>query len=162
MLFSTLSFPFLLYLDTESQKSLALDLLEVLRQAGLLRVADSKDELCVKLPILWQAPLCGDLLVDDGVVVLEVGAEAFGLESGPEDELVHGVGLLCPVAELVGVGWVGFLLGLDGWAVGEEENLLKMIWLVLVQRDQLQMLHRGGMKRRNRNGKNGLQFHMRP
>ena len=41
------------------------------------------------------------LVVDEGVVVLQVGAEAGVAESGPEDELVDGRRVLGPLAELV-------------------------------------------------------------
>lgn len=48
-------------------------------------------------------PLGLGLLVNDGVVVLKVGAQSFGLKSGPEEVLVHGIGLNGPAREVRGV-----------------------------------------------------------
>lgn len=42
-----------------------------------------------------------NLLVDDRVVMLQIGAETLGLERDPESELVHAAGLLGPGAEMV-------------------------------------------------------------
>lgn len=50
----------------------------------------AKDELSGELPRRRDGPLLLDLLVDEGVVVLEVGAQAFGFEGGPDCELEHG------------------------------------------------------------------------
>lgn len=64
----------------------------------------AKDELGPEFPVERDLPVLCGLGVDDGVVVLEVGAEAFGFEGDPEGVLVHGVCLLGPVAEVVGIG----------------------------------------------------------
>lgn len=98
---------------------------DLVLRAGLAGLA-TEDELGVELPVRGDLPLSGNLLVDQGVVVLEVGADgALGLERGPDDELEHGVRLRRPAGELVGVhGEVGLLL-LDGLLILEEENLLK-------------------------------------
>lgn len=50
----------------------------------------AKDELGLELPLLRDVPVGLCLLVNDGVVVLEVGGAAFGLEGGPEVVLGHG------------------------------------------------------------------------
>lgn len=57
--------------------------------AGTLGVT-TEDKLSLQLPLLVDVPVSLCLLVDDGVVVLEVGGAAFGLEGGPEVVLVHG------------------------------------------------------------------------
>lgn len=88
---------------------------------ALLQTA--KDELRLEGPLQGDAPDLAGLLVGQRVVVLQVGAEAFGFESGPGGELVHGGGVLAPVGELVGVlGELG-LQGLDGLGVLVEEDL---------------------------------------
>ena len=55
--------------------------------AGLASAA-AKDELGVELPGGGDLPGLGDLGVDQGVIVLEVGTETLGLESGPDGELL--------------------------------------------------------------------------
>ena len=49
-------------------------------------------------------PLLGHGLVDDGVVVLQAGADAGCGEGGPHRVLVHGVGVFGPHGEVGGVG----------------------------------------------------------
>lgn len=44
----------------------------------------TEDELSVELPRSGDVPLLLDALVDQGAVVLEVGAETFGLKGGPD------------------------------------------------------------------------------
>lgn len=78
-----------------------------------LTVPVAKDELGVELPGDRDLPGFGNLLVDDRVVVLEVGTETLGLEGGPEEELLDGVGLVGPDGEAVGV---------DGELVGKFVN----------------------------------------
>jgi hypothetical protein len=67
---------------------LAKDLEAVLeRSKGLLKRAASggtKDELGVELPVGGDVPGVLDLLVDQRAVVLQVGAEAFRGEGGPD------------------------------------------------------------------------------
>ena len=83
----------------------------------------TEDELRLERPLQGDVPDLAGLLVGQGVVVLQVGAEAFGFEGGPGGELVHGGGVLAPVGELVGVlGELG-LEGLDGGGVFVEEDL---------------------------------------
>lgn len=50
--------------------------------------ATAEDELGIELPGGGDLPGLGDLGVDEGVVVLEVGTETLGLESGPDGELL--------------------------------------------------------------------------
>lgn len=120
-----------LVLSTENLDPL-LNRLECLWQTRFLGQTLAKHQLCIELPVLGDAPLRGDLGVDDGVVMLQVGTEALGLEGGPEHDLVHGGGLLGPVVELVGVGGVGLLLLADGGAVVEEEDLLSYVSILLL------------------------------
>ena len=63
------------------------------------------------------------LRIDKRVVMLEVCAEAFELEGGPDGELGHGVGLGGPAGELVGVEGEVVLHFLDAGAGLEEEDL---------------------------------------
>lgn len=91
--------------------------------AGLVALLAAKDELGVELPVRRDVPLRGDLLVDERVVVLQVGAQALGLEGDPQRVLQHGVGLGRPQGELVGVHGEGGLLLLDRLRVLEEEDL---------------------------------------
>jgi hypothetical protein len=60
--------------------------------------------------------------------MLEVGAEALGLESSPGGDLVRAAGLGRPLWEAVCIRGELVLEALGGWAVGEEEDL----WVVLV------------------------------
>lgn len=55
--------------------------------------------------------------------MLEVGAQAFGFESGPDGELGDGIGLRGPDGELVGVEGEFGLEAADDGAVVEEEDL---------------------------------------
>lgn len=83
----------------------------------------TKDELRLERPLQGNVPDLAGLLIGKGVVVLQVGAEAFGFEGGPGGELVHGGGVLRPVWELVGVlGELGLEV-LDGGGVLVEEDL---------------------------------------
>ena len=81
--------------------------------------------MSVKLPVLRNVPLSSDLGVDKWAVVLEIAAQSFGFERGPDGELVHRIGLGGPEGELVGVGGEGFLHFCDGGARLEEEYLLR-------------------------------------
>lgn len=104
------------------KQPLVVCLLELL--LAWLACAAAKDELASQLPLERDAPLLGSLLVDDGVVMLEVGTEAFGLERDPQRVLVHSVGVLRPVAEVVGVERELLAEVLDGLRVLVEENLV--------------------------------------
>lgn len=90
--------------------------------AGLASLA-AEDELGAQSPLLGHVPLLLDLAVDDGVVVLEVGAEALGLEAGPQRELVHGGGVLGPGGEVLSVKGELALELLDRLGVLKEEDL---------------------------------------
>ena len=86
----------------------------------------TEDELRLER-LQGDVPDLAGLLVGQGVVVLQVGAEAFGFEGGPGGELVHGRGVLRPVGELVGVlGELGLEV-LDGGGVLVEEDLWEMV-----------------------------------
>lgn len=56
--------------------------------------------------------------------MLEIGTQTLGFECGPDGVLVHAVGLDGPDGEAVCVQGKLLLHALDGWAVGEEEDLL--------------------------------------
>ena len=64
-----------------------------------------------------------DLLIDQGVIMLQVDAKPFGFERGPQHVLVHAVCLLGPAGEFVFVGFEFFLEGADGGCVFVEEDL---------------------------------------
>ena len=83
----------------------------------------TEDELRRQRPLQWDVPDLAGLLLRQRVVVLQVGAEAFGFESGPCGELVHGGSVLRPDGELVGVDRELGLEGLDGRGVLVEEDL---------------------------------------
>ncbi|KAH9874165.1 hypothetical protein IAQ61_004794 [Plenodomus lingam] len=84
-------------LSAVNKQPLAMSRLKMLLPS--LASTSTKDELSPELPLKRNVPLLSGALVDDGVVVLKVGAQAFGLERDPEVVLVHGVGVLGPVAE---------------------------------------------------------------
>jgi hypothetical protein len=110
-----------LLLSTVDKQPLALDLLELL----LARLAGTatEDQLAAELPLKGDVPVISSLLVNEGVVVLQVGAEALSLESRPQGELVHGVGVLAPVAEVVCVQGELLAKVLDGLSGFVEEDL---------------------------------------
>ena len=70
-----------LVLGTVNEETL-LEGLESLLASLASRLA--KDQLTLETPHLWDVPGCCDLLVDQRVVVLQVGAETFCLESCPD------------------------------------------------------------------------------
>jgi hypothetical protein len=80
-------------------------------------------QLCAELPVLRNVPCICDLLVDQWVVVLEVGAKSFLLESSPDSVLVHSVGMTGPEWELVGIDRELLLHSGNCGAVDEEEDL---------------------------------------
>ena len=69
-------------------------------------------------------PLGLCLLVNDRVVVLEVGTQSLGLEGGPDGVLVHTAGLRGPGWETVSVDGELVLVVLDNSAVFKEEELV--------------------------------------
>lgn len=91
--------------------------------AGLACTA-TKYKLGTELPVLRDLPLLLGTLVDNGVVVLEVGTEALGLKCDPCGVLVHGGCVLGPVAEVVCVEGEGLAKVLDRLGVFEEKDLL--------------------------------------
>ena len=97
----------------------------------------TEDELRLERPLQGDVPNFAGLLVGQGVVVLQVGAEAFGFEGSPGGELVHGGGVLRPVGELVGVlGELGLEV-LDGGGVLVEEDLRDKVlarWTLMLDR----------------------------
>ena len=85
--------------------------------------AATEDELGSELPLLGDLPLLLGTLVDNGVVVLEVGTKALGLQGCPQSVLVHGRGVLGPVTKVVRVDGEGLAEVLDGLGILEEKNL---------------------------------------
>jgi hypothetical protein len=103
------------------KQPLALDLLELL----LTRFARTatEDQLSPQLPLEGNAPVLSGLLVNNGVVMLEVGAEALSLKSDPQSVLVHGICVLAPVAEVVCVEGECLAEGFNGFGGFVEQNL---------------------------------------
>ena len=97
-------------------------LLGQLLPSALLKTAE--DELRLERPLERDVPGLAGLLVGQRAVVLQVGAEAFGFESCPGCELVHGGGVFGPLGELVGVEGDFVLQRFDGVAGFVEEDLL--------------------------------------
>lgn len=89
--------------------------------AGLAGAA-AEDELGGQLPVGGDVPLGGDALVDEGVVVLQVGAEALSLEGGPGGVLQDGGAVLGPDGEAVLVEGELLLHAGDDGGVDEEED----------------------------------------
>lgn len=113
-----------------NKQPLAECLLELLLTS--LAGAATKNKLRPELPLERNAPVLGNLLVDDGVVVLQVGAETLGLERNPQRVLVHGVGVLGPVAEVVCVERERLAEVLDGLGGFVEEDLATLsVWSLL-------------------------------
>jgi hypothetical protein len=132
----------------EARLLLAKDLDTLLN--GLLRLLTGRslgateDELGNQAPFSGDVPLLGDGGVDEGVVVLQVCAEAEGFEAGPDwwgcllagfwnmlmlkegdltEVLVHGVGVLSPGLEVSLVSGELLLEGLDVGGIFVEEDL---------------------------------------
>ena len=113
----------------------------------------TEHQLCAQLPVLRDVPCLCNLLVDQGVVVLEVGAESFLLESSPDHILVHSIRVCGPGGELVGVGGKFLLHSCDGGSVHEEEDLQEIMSVRLSQWGSgsgwgkgKKKLHRGGIE----------------
>jgi hypothetical protein len=104
------------------KQPLAVCLLELL--LAWLTSTAAEDKLSSQLPVERDVPLLSSLLVDDGVVMLQVGTEALSLERDPQCVLVHGVGVLGPVAEVVSIERERLAEVLDGLRVLVEENLV--------------------------------------
>lgn len=80
-----------LVLGAEGQETLALNRFEILWSSWCDWGTD--DKLSLELPVLGDTPALVDLLVDEWIVMLKVGAQALELKCGPCGDLVHGVGL---------------------------------------------------------------------
>jgi len=87
----------------------------------------AKHQLRPELPVKRNLVMLLHPLVDNGVVVLQVGAEAFGLEGNPQRKLVHGAGVLGPVAKVVRVDGERLAEIVDGLGVFEEKNLMACV-----------------------------------
>lgn len=120
----SLPHPVYLLLSTMDKQPL-LKGLEVLGSG--LASASTKDQLRPQLPLLRNVPVVLSLAVNDGIVMLEVGTEAGGLESDPGGVLVHGGGVLGPGGEVVGVQGEGLLEAVYGLGVFEEEDLVMLL-----------------------------------
>lgn len=89
----------------------------------------TEDHLRNEAPLSRQVPLLRDSGVDQRVVVLQVCAETQGLEAGPHEVLVHGVGVVGPRLEMVREGGEFLFEGFDVGGVFEEEDLFGEIWI---------------------------------
>jgi len=83
-----------------------------------------KNQLRAQLPLRANAPRAPHLLVNQRIVVLQAAAETFGLERGPDGELVHGVAVARPDGEAVCVEGELFLHASDRRPIRKEQNLL--------------------------------------
>jgi hypothetical protein len=61
----------------------------------------AKHELSPQPPLKRDVPVFLHFTVHNRIVMLKVGTEAGGLERSPERKLVHGIGVLGPVMEVV-------------------------------------------------------------
>lgn len=96
-----------------SARSSAEDLDRILPSSHILRLRElrdllplrqpTEDELRGQDPILAQAPLANDLIIDESIVMLQIGTQTLSLEGEPEQVLVHGIGVLAPLGVLVGI-----------------------------------------------------------
>jgi len=82
----------------------------------------AKDQLALQAPVERDVPGGGDLLVDQRVVVLQVGAETFLFKGRPDGKLMHGIGVLAPLRELVGIQGEVLLQVRDGLGVFVEQH----------------------------------------
>lgn len=96
-----------------NKQSLALHRLKLL--LAWLTTTAAKNQLGPQLPLKGDAPFLRGPLVDDGIVVLEIGTEAFRVESEPHCVLMHSAGMLAPVSKLMRVNRKG-LLELVDWS----------------------------------------------
>jgi hypothetical protein len=139
---------YVIYIQTNPLKIGTEDLNALLNWLELLLAGrgldGTKDQLSLELPVAGDIKSFGDTRVDEGVVVLEVGAEAEGLETGPDcallvpgsegererdeltEPLVHGVAVLGPLGEFVGKGREFLAIGLYVGGVLVEEDLQKV------------------------------------
>lgn len=92
-----------------------------------LSSTSAKHELSVQLPFLGELPGFSDFGVHERIVVLEVGAETFGLESDPQGVLQHAARLRGPDGEAVGVDGELGLHALDNGLIFEEEDLMGVL-----------------------------------
>jgi hypothetical protein len=89
----------------------------------------TNDHLGPQSPLRRDTPRILDLGIDQGVVMLQIGTDAFERESRPDGVLVHGGRFLRPAGELVGVHGELGLHAFDDGAVVKEEDLLEMLVL---------------------------------
>jgi hypothetical protein len=111
----------ILLLRTVHPQPLPKSLLELFL-ARLAR-ASTKHQLAPQLVGQGDVPVLRRFLVDDGVVVLQVGTETLRLERDPKSVLVHGVGVFGPVAKVVGVEGKSLSEVLSRFGVFVEEDL---------------------------------------
>lgn len=82
----------------------------------------TKYKLSIQSPRLGELPSLSNLVVDERVVMLQVGAEAISLKGSPDQALVHGSRLRGPVGEFIGIEGKLLLELLGGVFFGEEQN----------------------------------------
>lgn len=88
---------------------------------GLARLA-TKDKLSIQSPSSGDLPGGSNLLINQRVVVLQVGAQALELQRSPDEQLLHAQRVDSPGREAVGVQGKFILQGLCGGGVLEEEH----------------------------------------
>lgn len=106
---------------TVHKQPLAESFLELL----LTRLASpaTEDQLRPELPLEWDVPVLSGLLVNDWVVMLEVGTKTLSLKRYPQSVLVHSIGVLTPVAKMVCIQWERLAQVLNRLGVLVEQDL---------------------------------------
>lgn len=94
---------------------------QLLLGLGILSTS-TKDKLSIQGPRLGELPSLSNLIVDEGVVVLQVGTQTISLEGSPDQALVHASRLRGPVGEFIGIESKLLLELLGGVFLGEEED----------------------------------------
>jgi hypothetical protein len=109
--------------NEESLLNGLLDLSTLLNVLAGTLCGTTKHKLGLELPLLGDVPVTLCLLVNDGVVVLEVASTAFSLKSSPEVVLRHGGRLSSPTREMVSIQSKLLLKFSDRLRINKEQNL---------------------------------------
>lgn len=102
----------------------------------------TEDELSLQTPRKRNVPDLTRLLVRQRVVVLQIASETLSLECRPQHKLVHCVGVLRPLRELVGVAWKLLLKCVDWLWVFVEKHLLSKLALSSKVTDNIDTTYR--------------------
>jgi hypothetical protein len=109
--------------NEESLLNRLLDLSTLLNVLTGTLCGATKHKLGLEFPLLRNVPVTLCLLVNDGVVVLEVASTAFSLKSSPQVVLGHGSRLSSPTREMVSIQSKLLLKLSDRLGVNKEQNL---------------------------------------